>query len=116
MLCVALGVFRTAPLRRFAPHRRRTAAMAAAAVGGPREQPAGLEAEAALFSEFAAVPSFQRGSLVGTGGALELLLSVGQRDLEANAQRSFMQTLRIDAAVRVRRSANACRHARADSR
>jgi hypothetical protein len=94
-----------AALRCSRTHTRR--AMDASAVASkPREQPAGLETEAAVLAEcLLAVPSYSRGALVlpssGSGQDLQLLLQCSQRDLESNAPRSFMQTVHVGAEVRV---------------
>jgi hypothetical protein len=96
-----------AALRCSRTHTRRAMdATSAAGTGKPREQPAGLEAEAAVLAEcLLAVPSYSRGALVlpssGSGQDLQLLLQCSQRDLESNAPRSFMQTVHVGAEVRV---------------
>ena len=89
--------FLNAPRVQSVRRGRAMAAESSAAAPKPREQPAGLEAASALFTELTAIPSFTRGVLFGAPTELQLLLTTLQRDLETNAQRSFLQTVPVSA-------------------
>jgi acylaminoacyl-peptidase len=97
MLCAA-ALPRVLCLR--PPQRRAKTRAAAAMTSKPREQPAALEGEMEAFVELAAAPSYLRGALTGSAGELSLLLLASQRDLEANAPRSYLQTVRVDERLR----------------
>lgn len=64
-----------------------------------REEPEGMEAEAALLAAFAAVPSVGRGWCFPSPDGVRVSLQMAQRNLPANAQRKYLLAFPLNEAV-----------------
>lgn len=80
-----------------------SSASAAAPAGPakPREEPPGMQSEAALLESFASLPALGKGwaAPAASSHGVRVTLQLSQRNLPANSQRKYLTTFHVNEAV-----------------